>query len=63
MVIADAKPSVLQYLKTSKLYVNLQDETNEGKIYPPYMELEYDTLSVDQYGTEAKVQVGTTGYL
>ncbi len=49
---------MIRYLKSSKMYITLRDGDNDGAFYPPYLKLEYDTVSLDQYGTPDEVEVG-----
>ncbi|XP_074646221.1 meckelin-like isoform X2 [Tubulanus polymorphus] len=53
---ADSRSKLLRYAKNINMYVQLQDGSKDGQIFPPYIQIEYGELKSNQYGTGATVQ-------
>ena len=54
-------PTVVRYLKTARLHVSLRDGDVEGRIYVPWLELEYGEVTSSQYGQGEQVPVSQIG--
>ena len=45
-VTGDEYLAVVRYASSMKLHVTLQSESNNGRIYPPYLEITYSHVDV-----------------
>ncbi|XP_064640211.1 meckelin-like isoform X2 [Lineus longissimus] len=52
-----SRSELLRYASSFKIFVELQPNQRNGKIYPPYVEIRYSELKSDSYGTGQTVQV------
>ena len=54
------RAAVVRYAKSISIYVELQEDTTQGVIYPPALQIEYGSVSLEDAQAGAKAEVGCT---
>ena len=47
----------VRYAKEITIHVALQEDTGDGRIYPPYIEIDYGVATLDDYDTGSSLPV------
>ena len=47
----------IRYAKEITIQVTLQEDTGNGRIYPPYIQIAYGTATIDSYDARSSLPV------